>query len=168
MGKPYYVRGTDWQLARAIPMAEVSDGIYQLTLTVGQQLSPTDVQFGFYGNNQQWTPQFMGRTGSEYRITSRDLTFAVGSGMLSHPDGTVYLRTASALQRDAIYRLTVDLTQGIGAATLSSEKLDPTGLESLPDASPSAAPPTIYDLQGRRLPRPLPGINIVGGRKVAF
>ena len=165
VGKPYYVRGSDWQLVRAIPMAEVSDGIYQLTLIVGEQLSPTDVQFGFYGNNQQWTPQFMGRTGSEYRITSRDLTFAVGSGMLSHPDGTVYLRTASALQRDAIYRLTVDLTRGVASGVLTVERVETTGVYAIPASDSAGSVEAVYDLSGRRLDEPRPGVNIVNGRK---
>ena len=164
-GKPYFVSGSDWSLERAIPMAEVSDGIYQATLTVGQQLAPSDIEFGIYGSNEQWTPQFMGRSGSTYRLTCNNLTFGIGTGLMSWNDGTIYKRSSTPLVEGHTYRFTVDLTRGVASGVLTVERVETTGVYAIPASDSAGSVEAVYDLGGRRLGEPRPGVNIVNGRK---
>ncbi len=163
VGKPYYVGGEDWKLERAIPMAEVADKVYQATLTVGEQLATSGNRFAIYGSNQEWTPQFMGRAGSDYRLTCSSVLFGMGTGSLGNPDGTVFQRMPKLDVGDT-YRFTVDLTEGVSAGVLTIDKVTPTGIST--PRSNTEPVEQIYDLSGRRLPSPRPGINIEGGRKI--
>lgn len=169
VGKPCYIGGTDWRLDRAVPMAEVSDKVYQATLTVGQQLGASGIQFGVYGSNEEWTPQFMGRAGSDYRLTTSSVQFAVGTGSFGTTNGTICQRTSAKLTEGDTYRFTVDLTAGVNAGVLTVMKVDLTGVEQLQDVRPQ---PTgsgeVYDLGGCRVERTAShrGIYIEGNRKV--
>lgn len=169
VGKPCYIRGSDWRLDRAVPMAEVADRVYQATLTVGQQLSASGVQFGIYGSNEEWSPQFMGRAGSDYRLTTSNIQFSVGTGSFNTTNGTISLRPAVKLAEGDTYRFTVDLTAGVNAGVLTVTKVDPTGVEEVLGARPEdEGTGEVYDLGGRRMERAVPqrGIYIEDSRKV--
>lgn len=172
VGKPYYIEGTRWDAERAIPMAEVRDQVYQATLTVGEQLNPKYAEFGIYGNYATMQPHFMGRAGSEYRLTLSNMQFDIGKGYLGHEDGVVYLRSTARLQEGDTYLLTVDLTRGVAEGELSIEKADPNSIESIKRASGNqsrAIPGELYNLQGQRLAKPLHrGIYIQGKRKIIY
>ena len=165
VGKPFYVSGADWKLVNAIPMAEIADKVYQVTLTVGEQISPSQVDFGIYGSNEEWTPQFMGRSGSTYRIHCSNTLFGMGTGLMNFTDGSIYKRSSGKLKEGVAYRFTVDLTGGVGAGELTIDQVQATGILPL-SADPASASDAIYDLSGRRLPSLQRGINIVGDRKV--
>ena len=172
VGKPYYIEGTRWDAERAIPMAEVRDQVYQATLTVGEQLNPKYAEFGIYGDYATMQPHFMGRAGSEYRLTLSNMQFDIGKGYLGHEDGVVYLRSTARLQEGDTYLLTVDLTRGVAEGELSIEKADPNSIESIKRASGNqsrAIPGELYNLQGQRLAKPLHrGIYIQGKRKIIY
>ncbi|MCR5432978.1 MAG: DUF5121 domain-containing protein [Bacteroidaceae bacterium] len=172
IGKPYYIGGTKWDPERAIPLAEVHDQIYQTTITVGEQLNPSYVEFGIYGNYATLEPQFMGRTGSEYRLTLSNVQFDIGKGYLGHTDGIVYLRSTAHLQEGDTYLLTIDLTNGVTDGLLTIEKVDLCDVETreIVGANRSQTiPEEIYNLQGQRLTRPPHhGIYIFGKKKIIF
>ena len=117
-------------------------------------------------------PQFMGRAGSEYRLTLSNMQFDIGKGYLGHEDGVVYLRSTARLQEGDTYLLTVDLTRGVAEGELSIEKTDPNSIESIKRASGNqsrAVPGELYNLQGQRLAKPLHrGIYIQGKRIIIY
>ena len=168
VGKPYYVHGSHVDKSRAIPMAEIDDKVYQATLTVGEQLNPSLVDFGFYGSDTDLKPQFMGRTGSDYllTLTDGDNRFALGKGILGHTDGIVYLLGFSRPPQGIIYTITVDLTQGVSSGTLSIRRTDPSGVQTVNGSKVQRFPPhLIFDLHGRRLQHPpRRGLYIYDGR----
>ncbi|MBQ7182017.1 MAG: DUF5121 domain-containing protein [Bacteroidaceae bacterium] len=172
VGKPYYVEGARWDAERAIPMAKVRDQVYQATLTVGEQLNPKYAEFGIYGNYATMQPQFMGRAGSEYRLTISNMQFDIGKGYLGHDDGVVYLRSTARLQEGDTYLLTVDLTRGVANGELTIEKVGYNGIESIRRAGGvpfRAISGELYNLQGQRLAKPLHhGIYILGKKKVVY
>ncbi|MCR4921063.1 MAG: DUF5121 domain-containing protein [Bacteroidaceae bacterium] len=148
VGRPFYIGGTDWRTDRAIPMAEVSDRVYQATLTVGQQMAASGVTFGIYGSNEEWTPQFMGRAGSDYRLSCSSLYFGIGTGSFGTTNGNVYQRSGGKLTEGDIYRFTVDLTAGVNAGVLTVTKVDPSGIGPSPSAAGKTSEGNTYDLQG--------------------
>ena len=169
IGKPYYTGGTEWDRERAIPMAEVRDQVYQATLTVGEQLHPSDVEFGIYGHYATLQPQFMGRAGSDYRLTLSSVQFDIGKGYLGHTDGIVYLRSTSRLQQGDVFRITVDLSAGVADGLLTIERVDPSAMPAVPVAVQAErhSGQAIFNLQGQRVHQPLrPGLYIIGNRLV--
>jgi len=169
IGKPHYGGSSEWTLENAIPMAEVADKVYQLTFTVGEQLNPNHVDFGFYGA-KAWTPQFLATSNAAYKLTydlnGETLYFNIGTGRMGHEDGHVFLRSNSIeLTQGDTYVCTIDLTNGVGNGLVYIMKGNTTGLQPV-SIQPSNPPERIYDLDGRQLERkPLKGVYIQGNRK---
>lgn len=164
VGKPFYTGGTEFMLENALPLAEVQDKIYQITFTVGEQLNPDFVDFAFYGSNVSWEPMFLGSEGSTYYLTSSNSYFRVGYGRLGHADGHIYVPSPLRLKEGETYRLTLDLSQGISAGLLTTEKQTPTGISSVTH-TPLAT--VLHNLHGQRVENPKrAGIYILNGKKV--
>ena len=66
--------GTEWDQATA----QIKEKVYQITLTVGKQLSATDVNFKFFGQ-PNWGTEFKG-DGSDYSLVCNSDVFGVGDG----------------------------------------------------------------------------------------
>ena len=66
--------GTEWDQAPA----QIKDKVYQLTLTVGKQLNPDDINFKFFGQ-PDWGVEFKG-DGSDYSLVCTSDIFGVGDG----------------------------------------------------------------------------------------
>ena len=167
VGHPFYISGSDVRMDRAIPMAEVSDRVYQATLIAGEQMNTTDVAFGIYGSNEELTPQFMGRTGSDFRLACSSIYFGMGTGSFGSTNGSVYQRPSTRMVVGDAYRFTVDLTAGVDKGELTVTKLDGTGItSSAPDNRLTPAGDT-YDLRGLPAKDPQKGnIYIREQRKV--
>lgn len=132
IGKPAYkyVKGESWwtDIDHAICMAQISPKVYQVTLTIGQQLDPDNVNFKFFGQ-QGWGTEFKG-TESDHHISTTSSLFVVGDGKehdvngtsVKLDDGNIYLASADAVKNGETYVLTVDLTGGCNNAILKVTK----------------------------------------------
>ncbi len=97
--------GTD----NALCLAQVSPKVYQITLTVGQQLDINNVNFKFFGQCE-WGIEFA--PGTAYSITTESPYIIVGDGTGGHDKGNVYVADGVTLPDGATIVLTVDLTKG--------------------------------------------------------
>lgn len=101
-------------------LAQISNKVHQITLTVGEQLDPNNVNFKFFGQ-PNWGTEFKGSGGS-YCLTSTSDIFCVGNGTDGHDDGNIYIADGVTLTDGNTYVLTVDLTNGPANAVLSAVK----------------------------------------------
>lgn len=166
VGKPGYVGGGDpsWNAADAMCVAQQSPGKYQFTLTVGEQLNPSFVNFKFFlspGTDSGFAPT------SEYKIRMSDPVFGLGTGANGHDAGNIFLRQGRTLDEGATYafcldasvpanvRLTVrrvrEITDGITAARLP--RRGSGGYYTIDGLSVGERPtrPGIYIHQGRKV-----------------
>ena len=107
--------GTEWDQATA----QIKEKVYQITLTVGKQLSATDVNFKFFGQ-PNWGTEFKG-DGSDYSLVCNSDVFGVGDGN-GHDNGNIYLKEGATLTEGDTYIFTVDLTGGTKNAPLTVKK----------------------------------------------
>lgn len=117
--------GTEWDQA----MAQVRAKVYQITLTVGEQLSATDVNFKFFGQ-PNWGTEFKGN-GGEYCMTSDSEIFGVGDGNGGHDNGNIYLKDGAVLNDGETYIFTVDLTAGCANGKLTVKKGAAAGVQEV-------------------------------------
>ena len=169
IGKPHYGGSSEWKLENAIPMAEIADKVYQLTFTVGDQLNPQSIDFGFYGA-KAWVPHFLATSGSEYRLSyttsAESLYFNLGVGRQGYENGHVYLRSNSLkLTSGDTYVCRVDLTNGVGNGVVYIVKQDATGIQPV-NIQKLNSSDRIYNINGQQLQqKPRKGVYIQGNRK---
>jgi hypothetical protein len=125
--------GTEWDQATA----QIKEKVYQITLTVGKQLSATDVNFKFFGQ-PNWGIEFKG-DGSDYSLVCNSDVFGVGDGN-GHDNGNIYLKEGATLNEGETYIFTIDLTGGTKNAPLTVKKGAGEGaqLVTLSDKEPQA------------------------------
>lgn len=125
--------GSEWDQ----PMAQVKDKVYQLTLTVGKQLSASDVNFKFFGQ-PNWGTEFKG-DGSDYSLVCDHDIFGVGDGN-GHDNGNIYLKEGATLNEGDVYIFTINLTGGTKNAPLTITKGAGEGVQTvtLADKEPQA------------------------------
>lgn len=116
--------GTEWDQATA----QIRSKVYQITLTVGQQLSATDVNFKFFGQ-PNWGTEFKG-DGSGHSLTCDSEIFGVGDGN-GHDNGNIYLKDGATLNDGDTYIFTVDLTAGCANGKLIVKKGAGAGAQSV-------------------------------------
>ena len=177
VGKPYYTFGTDWHAEDALPLVKVAEGIYRVTLRVGQQLNPDFVNFKFFGG-KDWTPEFLGSAGSAWNITSNDMNFLVGDGTGGTDDGNIYLRSGFRPEEGATYVFILDITRGTSQAKLTVCRAETVTDDYLyidqdqvvgVDDIVGKVNGLYYDLSGRAVAPARhikPGLYITNGKKV--
>ncbi len=116
--------GTEWDQATA----QIRDKVFQITLTVGKQLSATDVNFKFFGQ-PNWGTEFKG-DGSDHSLTCDSEIFGVGDGN-GHDNGNIYLKDGATLNDGDTYIFTVDLTAGCANGKLIVKKGAGAGVQSV-------------------------------------
>lgn len=116
--------GTEWDQTTA----QVREKVYQITLTVGKQLSATDVNFKFFGQ-PNWGTEF-GGNGGDYNLTTDSEVFGVGDGN-GHDNGNIYLKDDAVLTEGDTYIFTVDLTAGVANGKLIVKKGASDGVQSV-------------------------------------
>lgn len=116
--------GTEWDQATA----QIRSKVYQITLTVGKQLSATDVNFKFFGQ-PNWGTEFKG-DGSDHSLTCDSEIFGVGDGN-GHDNGNIYLKDGATLNEGDTYIFTVDLTAGCANGKLIVKKGAGAGVQSV-------------------------------------
>lgn len=104
-----------WNPGKGICMAPVGEKTYQLTVVGGKTISVDGINFKFFGQDG-WGTELKGDM-----LTSRSDIIGVGTGSDGHDDGNLYLRDGATVQDNGIYVITLDLTQGINDAILSTK-----------------------------------------------
>lgn len=183
VGRVFFYPSTEMLAANAFAMAETERGLYQYTLTAGQQLNDEAVDFAFF-TKPDLSEQFSGKTSSEryltYDQTLGSTLFAIGRGVSGHADGHIYKRMSYRhLEEGSRWTVVVDVREGMkGAPVYIKEWELPTGIgdEIKGYGSPndkningqsSVFGGDCYDLSGRKLPKTdAPGVYIKGGKKI--
>jgi hypothetical protein len=171
IGKPCFFLDDEWLPAQAMPMAEVEDGLYRLTVTVGEQLNDEHTDFAFFTSPQMETP-FVTQAGSHFRLAMNeeesDQFFALGTGTNGHADGHLYKRHFFfRLTKGDRYVMTVDLRNGTDQGILTIKKSDGTadGVRN-PLVPLDTETGNVYDMNGRRVwGKPQKGVYIRQGKK---
>ncbi len=101
-------------------LTPIAEKVYQITLTVGKQLTATGINFKFFGQ-ANWGIEFKG-TAADYHLSTSSDTFLVGDGTDGHDDGNIYLIDGVNLTAGDTYVLTVDLTGGCNNGVLKVTK----------------------------------------------
>ena len=165
VGKPTFeTAGRAWDAEEGpLCLAQPRAGTHQITLRVGRELSPSDVNFKFF-LQRGWGSEFT--SAGSHRIYLSSTLFALGTGSNGHDDGNIYLRSGQTLREGNAYRFTISCIAGIGRVILRAEDVTTSVLLPQPEASPLLHP--WYTLDGIPVSAPVrPGIYIKDGRKVA-
>ena len=99
-------------------MAPIAKGVYRITLTVGQQLAATGVNFKFFGQ-PTWGIEFNGQ-GGDYHLDSDNDWFRVNAA--DSDNGNIFLKDGVILTDGETYVFTIDLTAGVANGVLTVEK----------------------------------------------
>lgn len=75
IGLPRFTSGTGWNHVYCVP--QVATNIFEITLTVGTELNPDNVNFKFIVKPDDWNKDFKGSDGSEYKISTTSTVFGV-------------------------------------------------------------------------------------------
>ena len=108
IGLPRYTSGTGWNHVYCVP--QVVDNIFEITLTVGTELNPANVNFKFLRTPYDWDKDFKGSDGSTYKISTTSTVFGVGTGTDGHNDGNIYLKDGQTLTAGDTYKFRLDCT----------------------------------------------------------
>ncbi len=108
--------GTDSDLA----LAQVKNKVYQITLTVGKQLDPNNVNFKFFGQ-PDWGTEFHA-VGGDYVLSLSSSDFFIGDGTNGGDNGNVYSMKGVSLKDGDTYVITVDLTGGCANGVVTVTK----------------------------------------------
>ncbi|MCI1685526.1 MAG: DUF5016 domain-containing protein [Prevotella sp.] len=108
--------GTDSDLS----LAQIKNKVYQLTLTVGQQLDPGNVNFKFFGQ-PGWGTEFHAK-GGDYVLSLSSSDFFMGDGTNGGDNGNVYPMKGVTLKEGDTYVFTVDLTKGCAKGVVTVTK----------------------------------------------
>lgn len=124
VGKPNYQASNvqSWWTGEAYDycLTPISDKVHQISLTVGKQLDPGNVNFKFFGQ-AAWGTEFKGSE-SAYHLSTTSDVFGIGDGN-GHDDGNLYLLPDVTLADGDTYVFTIDLTGGCqnGILTITKE-----------------------------------------------
>lgn len=115
VGKPSYTASTcqGWWTGEDYDycLAPVAPQVHQITLTIGKQLDPSNVNFKFFGQ-ANWGTEF-GKDGSATYLTCESDVFIVDPN-----DGNIHLKDGASVNDGEIYIFTVDLTGGCAPGKL--------------------------------------------------
>jgi len=101
-------------------LAEVENGVFQLTLEAGVQLALSNLNVKLF-HQKGWGGEF---GGGSYASVESDLIYAGES------DGNIHLVEGKTLEMGGIYRFTVDLRNGSANAVLKFEKVGQKEIEA--------------------------------------
>lgn len=116
IGKPNLSNQVGWTTEKALCMAPIGDKKYRVTVVAGEHINTDNINFKFF-HQKGWGGEFGGSSLS----TDSDMIF-VGNGSNGRDSGNLGIVTGQQLETGATYVLTVDVSSGTDAATLSVEK----------------------------------------------
>lgn len=170
IGKPSSVYAGNWGAINNwsptpemfFPVPQISEKVYQMTLTVGQQLNATDVNFKFfhqagYGNDNN--DEFNVKQGSPCHISMTSDVFKVDDV----ESGNIKLRSGAKITDGETYVFTIDCSDPKNAiVTVAGGSTSGIRPVAMSDRDMDGE---IYNLQGHRMPRPGKGLYIQNGHK---
>ena len=165
IGKPSYeTAGYSWDEEEGpLCMAQLTARNHQITMRVGKELNPNDVNFKFY-LQRGWGKEFTSNGSNKIFMSSN--TFALGTGSNGHDDGNIFLRAGQTLSPGLAYRFTISCIAGIGRVILRVEDV------TTPVLAPAEENPLLepwFMLDGKSLSRPTQrGIYLRNGRKTLW
>ena len=112
-------KGWNTGTATDVCLTPIAEKVYQITMTIGQQLHATDVNFKFFGQ-ANWGTEFKG-TAADYHLSTDSEVFAIGDGN-GHDDGNLYLPDGVTLTDGDTYIFTIDLSAGTANGVLKITK----------------------------------------------
>ena len=105
-----------WEPSRALCMAPIDDKKYQLTLIAGESINAETIDFKFF-HQKDWGDELS----SELLTTDSDIVF-IGDGENGRDNGNLGLVPETSLEVGAIYKFTIDLSNGNQNALLNVSK----------------------------------------------
>lgn len=114
IGYPSLSNAPGWNEGKGIPMAPVSEKVYQVSVIGGRNINVNTINFKIFGQDGWGT-----------ELTNADLVsesdlIGVGAGVGGHDPGNLYFYDDVVLEANTIYVITLDLTGGIHNAVLST------------------------------------------------
>lgn len=98
-----------------VAMAPIADKVYQVTLTIGQQLNAKDINFKFFGQ-PNWGVEF-GKAGSDHYLVTENPYFKV-----QEKDGNIAIADDATIKDGETYVFTIDCSAGMKPAKLKVAK----------------------------------------------
>lgn len=126
IGYPSLSNAPGWNPGRGIPMAPVSERVYQVSVVGGRNIDVAGINFKFFGQDD-WGVELTGTM-----LTSQSDLIGVGHGDDGHDNGNLYLKEGVELQANVMYVITLDLTGGINNAILTTTVGDEQQFEEKP------------------------------------
>lgn len=114
IGYPSLSNTPGWNPGKGIPMAPQSDKVYQVTVIGGKNIAVNAINFKIFGQDG-WGTEFTGDM-----LTSQSDLIAVGDGTGGHDNGNLYLKDGVTLEANTIYVITLDCSNGINNAVLTT------------------------------------------------
>ena len=115
IGYPSLSNAPGWNPGQGIPMAPQSDKVYQVTVVGGRNINVSQINFKIFGQDG-WGTEF-----TSSMLTSQSDLIAVGDGTGGHDNGNLYLKDGVELEANTIYVITLDCSNGIDNAILTTE-----------------------------------------------
>lgn len=170
IGKPSFTFAGNWGASNDwkptpdmfTPVPMVRDKVYQMTVTVGEQLAASDVNFKFFhqaGYGTEPNDEFNVREGAPCHISTTSDIFRIDT----EESGNVKLRDGVTLTEGTTYVFTIDCSDPKNAVMTVTDVI--TGIRVVRYRA-NNRDGAIYDLQGRRVDNPARGIYIQNGRKI--
>ena len=118
IGKPSVAANeVGWDTNKALCLTQISAKKYQISVTVGKQVSADNINFKFF-HQKGWGGEFK----NDVISTSGDIVF-IGDGTNGRDPGNLGITEGKALENGATYRFIVDVTKDIESAVLTVEKI---------------------------------------------
>lgn len=115
IGYPSLSNSPGWNPGKGIAMAPVSEKVYQVTVIGGRNINVSNINFKIFGQDG-WGTEF-----TSSMLTSQSDLIGVGDGTGGHDNGNLYLKDGVKLEDNTIYVITLDCSEGIDNAVLTTE-----------------------------------------------
>jgi len=139
IGKPSVsANQVSWTTEKALCMAPLGNGKYQITVVAGQSIKADDINFKFF-HQKGWGGEFK----TDAITTTSDIIY-IGDENNGRDSGNLGIVTGKSLDMMGIYTFTVDVSAGITSAVLAVEKIG----EQAPPTFEATFDGTAMEMQG--------------------
>lgn len=108
IGKPSLANEVGWTTGKALCMAPIAKGVYQMTVVGGKTIGTSSINFKFF-HQKDWGGEF----------TQAAITSTSDIVLIPNADGNLSLAEGKSLVTDKVYVFTLDLSKGNDKAVLS-------------------------------------------------
>lgn len=114
LGKPNMAGAPGWTPEKGLCLAPVAEGVYQITGIAGLTMKADDINFKFFGQNDDWGPVEL----KNDMLSSTDETVFVGDGDNGADEGNIKLQEGKTFEPGGVYIFTITWNGGSGVLTL--------------------------------------------------